>query len=77
MTSFLAGFFRDPAPGHKPSMSRLCAFMLTLMTAWAVVHCSAGMVTALVGGGVVSLLTRHKGSNKEHESQVGSGPHEG
>lgn len=55
-------------------MSRICAFLLTLMTAWAVVHCSAGMVAALVGGGVVSLLARHKGHSHtpppaEHHSE--------
>jgi hypothetical protein len=60
MKAFLKGFFLDPSPHHKPSMSRLCAFILTLLTAWAVFHCGVGMVTALVGGGVVSLLVRHK-----------------
>jgi len=55
------GFFRDPGPGHKPSMARLCAFILTLLTAVAVFKCGVPMVTALVGGGVVSLLVRHKG----------------
>lgn len=57
-------------------MSRICAFILTVYTGWAVVHCGVGMVATLVGGGVVALLTRHKPKRqKVSESEVGSRPH--
>lgn len=51
--------FQDP--GGKPSMVRTCAFLLTLTTIVAVVlGRDAAVIAALVGVGVVSLLTRTK-----------------
>lgn len=45
----------------KPSMVRVCAFLLTLTTVYAVgVKCETGVISALVVGGVVALLVRSK-----------------
>lgn len=49
-------------PNGKPSMVRLSALVLTLTAVVAVVMGrDAATVTALVGGGVVALLSRTKG----------------
>lgn len=47
--------------GGKPSMARLCAFLLipaVYLSVWKA--CDWHVVTALVAGGIVSLVTRSR-----------------
>lgn len=54
-------FSNPPARGGKGSMARVCAFLLTLITAYAVWRNeSATVITALVGGGIVAILLRDR-----------------
>lgn len=53
----IADAFRDP--DGSTSMTRTCAFILTLATCYAVaIGRDAAVIAALVGGGVVALLSR-------------------
>jgi hypothetical protein len=57
---WIASFFRDPI-SQDGSMARLCAFGLMLVAAWAVYKVQpAATIAALVGGGVVAILSRTK-----------------
>lgn len=63
---FLLGLVRDPVSGDCSSCRTIALFLAVVCVPLAIVKgCDAGVIAALVGGGVVALLSRKSAPEQE------------